>query len=56
MSLIFSSSSPPVGSEAGRWGLGSVGVIVMVRRETTLVSLLGFISKVEVTVAKVFSP
>ena len=51
---IFSSSSPLVGSVVGRWGSGTVGAIVEVRRPTTSASLSGFLSKVEVIVANIF--
>ena len=54
MSSIFSSSSPSVGSVTGRWGSGTVRVIVEVRRPTTSASLSGFLSKVKVIVAKIF--
>ena len=54
MSSIFSSSSPPVRSVVGRWGSGTVGVIVEVRRLATSASLSRFLSKVEVIVAKIF--
>ena len=54
MSLIFSSSSPPVGSVAGRWGSGTVELIVEVRRLETSASLSRFLLKVEVIVAKIF--
>ena len=54
MSLIFSSSSSPVRSVAGRWGSGTVRVIVEARRLATSASLSGFLSKVKVIVAKIF--
>ena len=53
MSGIFSSSSPSVSTTAGRLVWGTVGVIVAVRLAVTSASLLGFLSKVEVIVAKV---
>ena len=53
MSLIFSSSSPPIRSVAGRWVSGTVGVIVDVRHPATSASLSRFLSKVEVIVVKV---
>ena len=39
---------------ASRWGSGTVGVIVEVRHLATSASLLGFLSKVKVIVAKIF--
>ena len=39
---------------AGRWGSGTVEVIVKIRRPTNSASLSGFLSKVEVIVAKIF--
>ena len=53
ISSIFSSSSPPVRSVAGRWGSGTVGVIVEVRHPGTSASLSRFLLKLEVIVAKV---
>ena len=53
MSAIFSSSSPPVGTAAGRLFWGTVGVIVSLQRAVTSASLSRFLSKVEVIVAKV---
>ena len=53
MSSTFSSSSPPIGSEVGRWGSGIVEAIVKVQCVETSASLLGFLSKVKVIVAKV---
>ena len=53
MSAIFSSSSPPVGTVAGRLVWGTVGVIVAVWCAVTSAYLSGFLLKVEVIVAKV---
>ena len=52
MSAIFSSSSL-VGTAVGRLVWGIVGVMVAVWRAVTSDSLLGFLSKVKVIVAKV---
>ena len=53
MSVIVSSYSPLVSIAAGKLVWGIVGVIVAFRRAVTSASLLGFLSKVEVIVAKV---
>ena len=51
--MSSSFSSPPVGAAAGRLVWGAVGVIVAVQRAVTSASLSGFLSKVDVMVAKV---
>ena len=51
--MSSSFSSPLISAAAGRLVWGVVGVIVAVRCAVTSASLLGFLSKVEVIVAKV---
>ena len=55
MSSIFSPSSLPVSSEAGRWGSGSVGMKNVVRLAITSASLSGFLWNFELIIAIVFS-
>ena len=55
ISSIFSSTSPLVGSASSGWGVGSVGVIIVVRCPTASASLSGFLSKNEFKVTKMFS-
>ena len=50
---MFSPSSSLVGSEVGGWGSGSVRMIDVVRLVTTIASLLGFVSNVELMTATV---
>ena len=54
MSSIFSPSSSSVGSEAGRWGSGSVRMIDVVRLATTSALLSKFFWNIELTIAIVF--
>ena len=52
MSSMFSPSSFSVGSGAGGWGLGAVGLIDLILHVTNSASLSGFLSNVKVAIEK----